>query len=52
MHVFSWELPQICPYGEPEGGDYDVNEMDDAMLTRILHVTMRFDAECWANGYR
>ena len=52
MHaLFSWELPQnwqIVLTANPEGGDYDVNEMDDAMLTRMLHVTMRFDAECWA----
>jgi MoxR-like ATPase len=52
MHaLFSWELPpnwQIILTANPEGGDYDVNEMDDAMLTRMLHITMRFDAECWA----
>ena len=52
MHaLFSWELPtnwQIVLTANPEGGDYDVNEMDDAMLTRMLHITMRFDAECWA----
>ena len=52
MHaLFSWELPpnwQIVLTANPEGGDYDVNEMDDAMLTRMLHITMQFDAECWA----
>ncbi len=52
MHaLFSWELPlnwQIVLTANPEGGAYNVNEMDDAMLTRMLHITMEFDVECWA----
>ena len=32
----------------PEGGDYSVTPMDDAMLTRMLHVTLTFDAKSWA----
>ena len=49
--LFSWSLPprwQIVLTANPEGGAYQVTEMDDAMLTRMLHVTMRFDAKCWA----
>ena len=52
MHaLFSWALPprwQILLTANPEGGPYAVTEMDDAMLTRMLHVTMKFDAKCWA----
>jgi hypothetical protein len=32
----------------PEGGDYSVTPMDDAMLTRLLHLTMVFDVKAWA----
>jgi MoxR-like ATPase len=52
MHaLFSWSLHynwQIVLTANPEGGDYKVTEMDDAMLTRMIHVTMAFDAKCWA----
>lgn len=52
MHaLFSWSLPprwQIVLTANPEGGPYKVTEMDDAMLTRMMHVTMKFDAKCWA----
>lgn len=49
--LFSWSLPprwQIILTANPEGGSYNVTEMDDAMLTRMIHVTMRFDAKSWA----
>ena len=49
--LFSWSLPprwQIVLTANPEGGLYNVTEMDDAMLTRMIHVTMSFDAKCWA----
>ena len=52
MHaLFSWSLPprwQIVLTANPEGGPYKVTEMDDAMLTRMMHVTMKFDAQSWA----
>lgn len=52
MHaLFSWSLPprwQIILTANPEGGAYSVTEMDDAMLTRMIHVTMKFDVQCWA----
>lgn len=52
MHaLFSWSLPprwQIVLTANPEGGPYAVTEMDDAMLTRMLHVTLEFDVEVWA----
>ena len=47
----SWSLPskwQIVATANPEGGDYSVTPMDDAMLTRMMHVTMVFDSKVWA----
>ncbi|MEM9069333.1 MAG: AAA family ATPase [Myxococcota bacterium] len=49
--MFSWKLPskwQIVCTANPEGGDYSVTPMDDAMLTRMLHVSMVFDVKVWA----
>ena len=51
FEMFSWGLPQkwqIVATANPEGGDYSVTPMDDAMLTRMLHVTMVFDVKAWA----
>lgn len=49
--LMSWSLPplwQIVATANPEGGDYSVTPMDDAMLTRLLHVTLVFEARIWA----
>ena len=51
FELFSWQLPskwQIVATANPEGGDYSVTPMDDAMLTRLLHLTMVFDPKTWA----
>jgi hypothetical protein len=32
----------------PDGGDYSVTTMDDAMLTRMIHITMEFDVKSWS----
>jgi MoxR-like ATPase len=51
FEMFSWALPpqwQIVCTANPEGGDYSVTSMDDAMLTRFLHFTMVFDVKAWA----
>lgn len=51
FEMFSWSLPpkwQIVVTANPEGGDYSVTPMDDAMLTRMMHVTMTFDVKAWA----
>lgn len=51
FEMFSWQLPeqwQIVATANPEGADYSVTSMDDAMLTRMLHFTLRFDAKAWA----
>lgn len=47
----SWKLPPkwtIVLTANPDGGDYSVTPMDDAMITRMLHVTMEFDVKAWA----
>ncbi len=47
----SWALPdnwQIILTANPEGGDYSVTPLDPAMTTRMLHVTLGFDAKQWA----
>ena len=51
FELSSWKLPpkwQIVATANPEGGDYSVTPMDGAMLTRMLHTTLKFDAKIWA----
>jgi MoxR-like ATPase len=51
FEMFSWTLPnkwQIVCTANPEDSDYSVTPMDDAMLTRMLHVSLRFDVRAWA----
>lgn len=49
--LVSWKLPSkwmIVLTANPDGGDYSVTPMDDAMLTRMMHVTLEFDVKSWA----
>lgn len=49
--LISWNLParwQIVLTANPDGGDYSVTPMDDAMLTRMMHITLEFDVKEWA----
>ena len=49
--LVSWRLPEkwiIVLTANPDGGDYSVTTMDDAMITRMLHVTMQYDVKAWA----
>ena len=49
--LVSWSLPQdwhIVVTANPEGADYSVTPLDDAMLTRMLHVSMEFEHRVWA----
>lgn len=49
--LVSWKLPenwQIILTANPDGGDYSVTPMDNAMLTRMLHITMIFEVKTWA----
>ena len=50
--LVSWKLPSkwlVVLTANPDGGDYSVTPLDDAMLNRMLHVTMEFDARIWAD---
>lgn len=47
----TWRLPpqwHIVLTANPDGGDYSVTPMDDAMITRMLHITLEFDVKTWA----
>ena len=49
--LVSWKLPpdwHIVLTANPDGGDYSVTPMDNAMITRMMHVTMKFDVTAWA----
>jgi hypothetical protein len=51
FEMFSWSMPkkwQILATANPDTGAYSVTPMDDAMLTRMLHVSLAFDAKAWA----
>jgi AAA domain (dynein-related subfamily) len=51
FEMFSWSIPkkwQILATANPDTGAYSVTPMDDAMLTRMLHVSLSFDAKAWA----
>lgn len=49
--LMSWSLPenwQIICTANPEGSDYSITNLDDAMLTRMMHITMKFEPKEWA----
>jgi hypothetical protein len=49
--LVSWQLPakwMIVLTANPDGGDYSVTAMDDAMITRMIHATMEFEVKVWA----
>lgn len=51
FELLSWKLPakwQIVATANPDDGDYSVTPMDDAMLTRLMHISLSFDAKAWA----
>ena len=51
FELVSWRVPdswQIVLTANPPGGGYIVREMDDAMLTRMMHIEMRVDEKVWA----
>ena len=51
FELHSWKLPpkwQIVATANPDSGEYSVTPMDDAMLTRMIHVTLEFEAKSWA----
>ncbi|MCI5055071.1 MAG: AAA family ATPase [Flavobacteriales bacterium] len=49
--LVSWSLPKkwmMVLTANPDGGDYSVTPMDNAMLTRMSHVTFAFDVKVWS----
>jgi hypothetical protein len=49
--LVSWRLPpgwRIVATANPEGGDYSVTPMDPALVDRMLHFTLAFEARAWA----
>ena len=49
--MISWALPEnwiIILTANPDGGYYAVTPVDDALLSRMLHINMVFDAKSWA----
>lgn len=49
--TISWAMPQqwlLVLTANPDGGDYSVTTLDDAMLTRMLHITLEFEVKAWA----
>ena len=51
FELSSWRLPnkwQIVATANPEGSDYSVTPMDDAMLTRMIHLTLIYNHKVWA----
>jgi hypothetical protein len=47
----SWKMPpqwHIVLTANPDGGDYSVTPMDFAFVTRMMHITLKFDVKQWA----
>ena len=50
FRMISWALPdkwQIVLTANPDAGDYAVTPMDEAMLNRMMHITLEFEAGAW-----
>ncbi len=48
--LLSWALPprwHIVLTANPDTGQYSVTALDDAMMTRMAHVTLEFDLQTW-----
>lgn len=48
--LLSWALPprwHIVLTANPDTGHYSVTTLDDAMMTRMAHVTLEFDLQTW-----
>ncbi len=49
--LISWKLPKNCQIictGNPDTADYSTTMMDNAILTRFIHVNLNFDKTKWA----
>ena len=52
FRIISWSLPsawQIVLTANPDTGNYVVTPLDNAMLTRMTHVTLKFDPGTWGS---
>lgn len=50
--LMSWNMPadwHIVCTANPDKSDYSVTRLDEAMTTRMLHVTLEFDHRAWAD---
>jgi hypothetical protein len=49
--LMSWKLPDnwiiVCT-GNPDNSDFSTTMLDDAVMTRFIHVRVRFDKMAWA----
>ncbi len=48
--LLSWALPprwHIVLTANPDTGHYSVTTLDDAMMTRMAHITLEFDLHAW-----
>jgi hypothetical protein len=48
--LISWALPadwHIILTANPDDGQYDVTRMDDALLSRMMHITLSFNVAHW-----
>lgn len=51
QEYFSWKLPPnstVILTANPEGGDFNVTEIDEAIKTRMLNFNIKFDKYDWA----
>lgn len=51
FELASWRMPDnwhIVLTANPPGGEYIVRDLDNAMLTRMMHIQMRWDEKVWA----
>ena len=51
FEMASWKMPEgwhMVLTANPPGEDYIVREFDDAMMTRMMHIEMRYDENVWA----
>lgn len=49
--LISWALPpqwHIVLTANPDDGNYSVTPLDDAMISRMLHISLQFDLREWA----
>ena len=52
QEYISWKLPKnwhIILTSNPSDGEYLVNEIDDAMKTRYISISVKFDVKEWAS---